>query len=100
MVRPLFRNVCLRSGIGNLTLFWLLRMASFPASGDDCDDEDLHAYLIIFHKYIRGFSISCHKIMAALDDIMGVRLEKKYKILPSTTYNPLEIQIKKKSIDH
>ena len=52
-------------------------MASFPASGDDCDDEDLHAYHIIFHKYIRGFSISCHKIMAALDDIMGVRLEKK-----------------------
>ena len=53
-------------------------MASLPlSSGDDCDDEDLHAYLIIFHKYIRGFSISCHKIMAALDDIMGVRLEKK-----------------------
>ena len=75
MVRLLL-EMCVFDLVSGISLsFSFLRMASFSASGDDCDDEDLHAYHIIFHKYIRGFSISCHKIMAALDDIMGVRLE-------------------------
>ena len=77
MVRLLL-EMCVFDLVSGISFsFGFLRMASFPASGDDCDDEDLHAYHIIFHKYIRGFAISCHKIMAALDDIMGVRLEKK-----------------------